>query len=105
VYIYDGALSPSVVDSIRDMMKRYPHPLEMKSVPGLEFLPEVQGIGEGCMGEPYVKTYRAYGITWKTFPDPSGGAFLFLATAAERQMVLDRHRDLVVNEQPFKTRI
>lgn len=102
-YLYDGALSPDTMRSIRDMMQSYPNPVEMSGVPVLDFLPVHHWVEEEVGGVEQHRSSRKYGIVWKNFSDQSRGMFLFLSTEAEKKMVLERCAQQVVNPEPFKS--
>lgn len=107
-YLYDGPLSPDTMDHIRSMMRSYPNPIELKSVPVdvLNTLPDNHpSRAEDCMGGSYTKYTRRYGIVHKNFYDKESSVFVFLINVAEKQTVLYACRDLdiVVSEEPFKS--
>jgi hypothetical protein len=106
-YVYDGALSPRVIESILDAMRKYPFPVEMKRPPSYEWteanLPMYDSTGEDCMGNVYPKRTRMYCIVVKNFPGYEDGCFFFLPNGADKQRVLDGCPDLVINPNPFVT--
>lgn len=107
LYVYDGALSPTTVRSIRDMMDRYPYPIELRAFPGARMpkLPEHPIVRDDCMGASYASTSQFWGLVHKDFAHQETGCFLFLYSPAEKKTVLDAVPDLVVNAEPFKTTI
>jgi hypothetical protein len=105
-YIYDGALAPDTLRSIADMMKDYPHPIEMKEWPVLDFLPTHEYAERSSWGGPSsLRKSKLYGVVLKYFNERSGHVFLFCCTAEEKQMVIDNLPDLVFNVAPFKSTI
>lgn len=105
-YIYEGALSPHTMDSVRNMMRSYPNPVEFASIPArevLDRLPEHKSMGEDCMGRDYAKTSRMFGIVHKNFSDPAAGVFVFFLTETERKIALAACPELVVNADPFRS--
>ena len=105
-YLYDGALSPRTMDSIRDMMRSYPNPVELTTLPPhsvFELLPEHNSTGEDCMGQEYDKKTRMYGIVRKNIRDQAAGVFVFLYSVEEKKTFLGACPELVVNADPFRS--
>lgn len=103
-YQYDGIMSNTETGWTRTLIQQYPHVVEAKNEIKVQVLAwikanveSVQGVGEGCMGEPYIKTYQPWAMFGRNVT-----TMFFLSKAEYANGLKDTFGDSVTIN-PFRT--